>query len=204
VTPVSSTDPSSITRSCASETCSTAFTGCPPAPAAARRPPAAKRARAYLLTDQVVTETAARCANSRPGLDHESHRAIRAANDLRDSMAGGPAGDIQGPEVSHSAGGRSGSSGPDEELWLALCLAPEEGTDVGELLRLTGMSRPTLYRRLAEQVTMRGRHSVWTRLRRSLLPGARTKHRSVKAPDEQLPTRHNCAYVCIHGHLHLK
>ena len=37
-------------------------------------------------------------------------------------------------------------SGADE----ALCLAPDEGTDVGELLRLTGMSRPTLYRRLAE------------------------------------------------------
>ena len=31
-----------------------------------------------------------------------------------------------------------------------MCLAPDEGTDVGELLRLTGMSRPTLYRRLAE------------------------------------------------------
>ena len=36
-------------------------------------------------------------------------------------------------------------SGADE----ALCLAPDEGTDVGELLRLTGMSRPTLYRHLA-------------------------------------------------------
>ena len=27
-------------------------------------------------------------------------------------------------------------------LWLALCLAPDEGTDVAELLRVTGMSRP--------------------------------------------------------------
>jgi hypothetical protein len=39
---------------------------------------------------------------------------------------------------------------PDEALWFALCLAPDEETDVGELLRLTGMSRPPLYRRLAE------------------------------------------------------
>jgi hypothetical protein len=109
-----------------------------------------KRARAYLLTDQAVTETAARYANSRPGLDTESQRAIRAANDLPDGTAGAPAGDIQGPEVSHSADDRSGPSGADEELWLALCLAPDGGTDVGELLRLTGMSRPTLYRRLAE------------------------------------------------------
>jgi hypothetical protein len=37
-----------------------------------------------------------------------------------------------------------------KELWLALCLAPEEVTDVGGLLRLTRMSRPTLYRRPAE------------------------------------------------------
>ena len=109
-----------------------------------------KRARAYLLTDQVVTETAARYATSRPGLDTESQRAILAANDRRDGTADGPAGDIQASEVSLSAGDRSGSSGADEALWFALCLAPDEGTDVGELLRLTGMSRPTLYRRLAE------------------------------------------------------
>jgi hypothetical protein len=48
--------------------------------------------------------------------------------------------------VSHPADGRSGPSGADEALYLAA----DEGTDVGELLRLTGMSRPTLYRRLAE------------------------------------------------------
>jgi len=46
-------------------------------------------------------------------------------------------------------------SGADEELRLALCLAPDEGTDVGELLRLTEMSRPTLYRRLAEHAKAR-------------------------------------------------
>jgi len=45
-------------------------------------------------------------------------------------------------------------SGADEELRLALCLAPDEGTDVGEL-RLTEMSRPTLYRRLAEHAKAR-------------------------------------------------
>ena len=109
-----------------------------------------KRARAYLLTDQIVTETAARYADSQARPDTESQHAIRTANDHRDSTADGPAGDIQAPEAGHSAGDRSGPSGADEELWLALCLAPDEGTDVGELLRLTGMSRPTLYRRLAE------------------------------------------------------
>jgi hypothetical protein len=43
-----------------------------------------------------------------------------------------------------SASDRSGPIGADEALWLALCLAPDEGTDVSELLHLTGMSHPTL------------------------------------------------------------
>jgi S-DNA-T family DNA segregation ATPase FtsK/SpoIIIE len=38
-------------------------------------------------------------------------------------------------------------------LWLALCMAPEKGADVAKLMRLIGMSRPTLYRRLAEHAT---------------------------------------------------
>ena len=38
-----------------------------------------KRARAYLLTDQVVTETAAHYASNRPELDAESRRAIDSA-----------------------------------------------------------------------------------------------------------------------------
>ena len=42
-----------------------------------------KRARAYLLTDQVVTETAARYASHRPELDTESRRAILAAGNPR-------------------------------------------------------------------------------------------------------------------------
>ena len=70
-----------------------------------------ERARAYLLTDQVVTDTSARYANSRPGLDTESRRAILAANDLRDSAAGNPAADIRVAEVSHSADDVPGQAG---------------------------------------------------------------------------------------------
>jgi len=29
-------------------------------------------------------------------------------------------------------------------------MAPDEGVEIGELMHVTGMSRPTLYRRLAE------------------------------------------------------
>ena len=34
-------------------------------------------------------------------------------------------------------------------LWLALCRAPDDGADIAELMRLSGMTRATLYRHLA-------------------------------------------------------
>ena len=37
-----------------------------------------------------------------------------------------------------------------ETLWFALCVAPDEGIGIAELMRITGMSRPTLYRYLAQ------------------------------------------------------
>jgi hypothetical protein len=37
-----------------------------------------------------------------------------------------------------------------DALWLELCAAPEEGTDVGELMRITGWERAKLYRHLRE------------------------------------------------------
>jgi hypothetical protein len=39
---------------------------------------------------------------------------------------------------------------PEGTLWLALCTAPDEGADIAELMRVTGMSRATLYRHLAQ------------------------------------------------------
>ena len=107
-----------------------------------------RRARAYLLTDQAVTETAARYATQRPELDEISQHAISAA--VADTVADLPD-DGSPPSVSRPEPdpGKE-TANADDELWLALCLAPDEGTDVGELIRVTGMSRPTLYRRLAE------------------------------------------------------
>ena len=105
-----------------------------------------KRARAYLLTDQVVTDTAARYAGYRPALDEQSQRAIRATSNPY--LA--PESDSSDDYDSREADAESSAGGADETLWLALCMAPEEGADIGELLRVTGMSRPTLYRRLAD------------------------------------------------------
>ena len=103
-----------------------------------------KRARAYLLTDQVVTETAARYASHRPELDTESQRAILAAGIARPIPEGNPADDSGSPEDA----GKSATA--EDALWLALCVAPEEGTEIGELMRMTGMKRTKLYRHLRE------------------------------------------------------
>ena len=58
-----------------------------------------KRARAYLLTDQVVTDTAARYAGNRPALDEESQRAILAASNPRPIREGNSAGDSGSPDA---------------------------------------------------------------------------------------------------------
>jgi len=103
-----------------------------------------KRARAYLLTDEVVTETAARHASHRPELDPESRRAILSAVNPLPVQEGYSAGDSDSPE----AAGASATA--EDALWLALCLAPEEGTEIGELMRMTGIKRTKLYRHLRE------------------------------------------------------
>jgi hypothetical protein len=103
-----------------------------------------KRARAYLLTDEVVAATAAHYAANRPRLDDVSRRAIDSA-----SRHPAPSGDSR---QAH-ANSRPTADTPettDDALWLALCAAPEEGTDVGELMRITGWKRTKLYRHLRE------------------------------------------------------
>jgi len=125
-----------------------------------------KRARAYLVTDNDVSETAARCARVRPQLDDMSQHAI-----LRDGGSTGraweqaaPCEDASEPVAPwHGASdARSDPNGPGgtpadggtttsaDALWLALCTALDEGADITELMRLSGMTRPTLYRHLGQ------------------------------------------------------
>ena len=107
-----------------------------------------RRARAYLLTDQAVSDTAAEHAAARPALDEVSVRAM-------DERAGTPPG---GPLTRHdsehadSAGLAQNDAGraPDVILWAALSLAPSEGVTVPELMDETGMSRPWVYQRLQD------------------------------------------------------
>jgi S-DNA-T family DNA segregation ATPase FtsK/SpoIIIE len=120
-----------------------------------------RRARAYLLTDQAVTDTASRHAALRPALDEVSRHAIDGAAqagpapiDSGDTLQGpGDRGDAESAGRGRpDAAPQREESGPENALWLALCMAPDAGADVGELMRVTGMSRPTVYRHLHEHV----------------------------------------------------
>ncbi len=93
-----------------------------------------RRARAYLLTDEDVTETAAYYAPARPRLDDISRRAL-----------------VTMPPASPATGDADDTAdGPEATLWGALAAAPDEGVSVPELIAITGMSRRWVYYRLRE------------------------------------------------------
>jgi S-DNA-T family DNA segregation ATPase FtsK/SpoIIIE len=99
-----------------------------------------KRARAYLVTDQAVAVTAERHASLRPPLDEVSRNAISRVSEPS----------AAGPEEGAHAGA---PDDPDEMLWAALSLAPDEGMTVPDLIRYARMSRPWIYLRLRELLT---------------------------------------------------
>ena len=103
-----------------------------------------KRARAYLLTDEVVAYTAAHYSGIRPMLDEESRRAIDYARRTR----------AQSPDSAPAAGSSPETAdereATDSALWQALCAAPPEGWATSELMRITGWKRTKLYRHLRE------------------------------------------------------
>ncbi len=107
-----------------------------------------RRARAYLVTDQDVAQTVARHAAGRPHLDEVSQGAIQPASEPGADWDDNSPGSNEGEQEPSSSGDTADAA---ETLWFALCVAPAEGTGIAELMRITGMSRPTLYRHLAQQ-----------------------------------------------------
>ncbi|WP_433462704.1 FtsK/SpoIIIE domain-containing protein [Spirillospora sp. CA-128828] len=97
-----------------------------------------RRGRAYLLTDATVAETAQRHSSARPSLDEVSRRALDEAR-----MP------VSVPSV-HVIPSREDPA--ETALREALDGAPDEGLPIAHLLMITQLSRPTLYRRLAELV----------------------------------------------------
>jgi S-DNA-T family DNA segregation ATPase FtsK/SpoIIIE len=104
-----------------------------------------KRARAYLVSDQAVADTASRHAKLRPSLDEVSRQALddqHSNPESADRASTSQADDANGARVAEDA--------PEVILWAALSLAPDDGTTVPELMEATGMSRPWIYLRLRE------------------------------------------------------
>lgn len=103
-----------------------------------------RRARAYLVTDQAVADTASWYADIRPPLDEVSRQALGAQYDL-----GPPEVYEDEPTVANDT-----EDAPEEILWAALSLAPDDGITVPELMEAAGMSRPWIYLRLRELADM--------------------------------------------------
>jgi S-DNA-T family DNA segregation ATPase FtsK/SpoIIIE len=99
-----------------------------------------KRARAYLLTDEVVEAAATYYADYRPPLDPVSQSA--AEDDHPERMVVSPDPATSTPETEQA--------GPDVILWAELVTAPPEGVTVPDLMTTTGMSRPWIYLRLRD------------------------------------------------------
>jgi hypothetical protein len=98
-----------------------------------------RRARAYLLADQAVAETAGEHASLRPELDEVSTDA------LDERAQSYPATQPNEPDTEH---GEDAESGADVLLWSALCLAPDEGISIADLVAATGMSQRWVHYRL--------------------------------------------------------
>ncbi|MCM4080058.1 FtsK/SpoIIIE domain-containing protein [Paractinoplanes hotanensis] len=96
-----------------------------------------RRARAYLVTDDHVRETAARYADQRPDLDPLSQAAIEHRPRAIEALAD-----------------------PEQMLATALGKAPEDGLTIAELIEATGMRRTWIYDRLQALAAADGARQV--------------------------------------------
>ena len=109
-----------------------------------------KRARAYLVTDDDVARVVAHYSPHRPQLDGISSAALDPghfpANPAPWYRTGprNPAAEQPAPEAAEEA------NPYEAALWAALCAASEDGSDIAELMRVTGMGRSTIYRYLGQ------------------------------------------------------
>jgi hypothetical protein len=116
-----------------------------------------RRARAYLVTDDDVARVVAHYSPHRPQLDGISRSALSLGPAAGPAVAeavpwylvNAPQGDEDEPaDIPDDAD----TTTPEGAPWLALCTAPGEGADIAELMRLSGMTRPTQYRHLAVHI----------------------------------------------------
>jgi hypothetical protein len=115
----------------------------------------ARRARAYLVTDEMVNATSEQHAQIRRQLDIISQAAM--LSNRPQVIANEEAHYLQ--EDTYEVGSEIPQT-PEGALWLVLCAAPDEGFRIGALMRETGMARATLYRHLRELVQQGNAYQV--------------------------------------------
>jgi hypothetical protein len=97
-----------------------------------------ERARGCLLTGEIVAATAAEYAKYRPRLGETSRRAIEFAD--RPHAPSADSGPADSPETADA------QETDGHALRLPPCQAPDDGTDVTDLRRITGWTRTRFYR----------------------------------------------------------
>jgi FtsK/SpoIIIE family len=128
-----------------------------------------RRARAYLLTDQAVTDTASQNAGQRPPLDDVS---LQALGERADKSPERPK---EVPDPGHredTERTEDVQDGPGALLWAALCLAREEGAPIAALVAATCMSQRWVHYRLralaAAGQAVQIKRGIW----RAIQPGS--------------------------------
>jgi len=112
------------------------------------------------------TGTASRYAGLRPPLDEVSHQAIDEP--WRAEPPEVPERDS--PQEDGPAGSGGPGPGPEALLWAALCLAPDDGVSVPDLMHHTGMGRRWVYYQLTA-LAAAGRAAQITREQWRATPG---------------------------------
>ena len=115
-----------------------------------------KRARAYLVTDDDVARVTAYYGPRRPQLDDVSRVALNLGPTSAEPAPWYLKNAPRVPDEPEDAPSTSDNSSLEDVLWDALRDAPEDGADVAELMRMTGMRRSTVYKYLS-QLAERGR-----------------------------------------------
>jgi hypothetical protein len=129
-----------------------------------------KRARAYLVTDDDVARVATYYGPRRPQLDDVSRAALnlgRAPAEPAPWYLIDCSDDAQSdPDEPGDAPDGYETTTLEGALWVALSAAPEDGADIADLMRATGMGRSTLYRYLAQLAgDVRATQTGWGRWR---------------------------------------
>jgi hypothetical protein len=129
-----------------------------------------RRARAYLVTDDDVARTVAQYAATRPALDHVSRSAAQQPDPAETQPVPwyltNPHTDEPGETTDMPS-----TATIQETIWAALRVAPDDGADIGDLMRATGLGRSTIYRYLS-QLAQDGRAEQvgWGRWRATASP----------------------------------